>query len=234
MEALRGEVDTLIAIPNQRLLDYVDRGTEVARAFEIADDVLRQGVQARPATLCDFDVTMPPLGAAARGKQGRHCCGVSWFCGATNRVNPTPVRHYHLRALCVCDAPLQTCARRVCKRGASSGGTRGVAAGVDRGASLQGISDIICVPGTVNVDFADVRAVMQNAGTAMLGMGLADGENRATEAALVRRRRAPALEHVPLACTLRAASELVANCERVALARTRARVLAGRDGSAAH
>jgi cell division protein FtsZ len=94
VHALRKEVDTLIVIPNQRLLDYVDHDTEVARAFEIADDVLRQGV--------------------------------------------------------------------------------------------QGISDIICVPGTVNVDFADVRAVMENAGTAMLGMGLADGQDRAKEAALVR------------------------------------------------
>jgi cell division protein FtsZ len=93
VHALRKEVDTLIVIPNQRLLDYVDNDTEVSRAFEIADDVLRQGV--------------------------------------------------------------------------------------------QGISDIICVPGTVNVDFADVRAVMENAGTAMLGMGLADGQNRGKEAALV-------------------------------------------------
>lgn len=51
---------------------------------------------------------------------------------------------------------------------------------------VQGISDIICIPGKVNVDFADVRAVMADAGTAMLGMGMAEGPNRAMEAALVR------------------------------------------------
>jgi cell division GTPase FtsZ len=50
----------------------------------------------------------------------------------------------------------------------------------------QGISDIICIPGQVNVDFADVRAVMAGSGTAMLGMGAAAGPDRGREAALVR------------------------------------------------
>ena len=50
----------------------------------------------------------------------------------------------------------------------------------------QGISDIITIPGLVNVDFADVKAVMCNSGTAMLGVGVATGKNRAEEAALVR------------------------------------------------
>ena len=48
---------------------------------------------------------------------------------------------------------------------------------------VQGISDIITIPGLVNVDFADVRTVMKDSGTAMLGVGVASGKNRAEEAA---------------------------------------------------
>jgi cell division protein FtsZ len=50
---------------------------------------------------------------------------------------------------------------------------------------VQGISDIITIPGLVNVDFADVRAIMCNSGTAMLGVGVSSGKNRAEEAAIV-------------------------------------------------
>ncbi len=84
-------VDTLITIPNQNLLTYVQKSTTLLDAFSIADDVLRQAV--------------------------------------------------------------------------------------------QGISDIITIPGLINVDFADVRAIMQNAGNAIMGMGTAAGENKAIEAA---------------------------------------------------
>ena len=52
---------------------------------------------------------------------------------------------------------------------------------------VQGISDIITIPGLVNVDFADVKAVMCNSGTAMLGVGVSSGKNRAEEAAAVRK-----------------------------------------------
>lgn len=102
IEALRNNVDTLIVIPNDRLLDVVEEGTPLQEAFLLADDVLRQGV--------------------------------------------------------------------------------------------QGISDIITVAGLVNVDFADVRAVMNNSGTAMLGVGVATGKNRAEEAALAA-TSAPLIEH---------------------------------------
>ena len=51
---------------------------------------------------------------------------------------------------------------------------------------VQGISDIITIPGLVNVDFADVKAIMCNSGTAMLGVGVSSGKNRAEEAAAVR------------------------------------------------
>ncbi len=48
---------------------------------------------------------------------------------------------------------------------------------------VQGVSDIITIPGLINVDFADVKAIMQNAGTAIMGIGMASGDNRAVEAA---------------------------------------------------
>jgi cell division protein FtsZ len=102
IEALRANVDTLIVIPNDRLLDVVEEGTPLQEAFLLADDVLRQGV--------------------------------------------------------------------------------------------QGISDIITIPGLVNVDFADVRAVMKDSGTAMLGVGVASGKNRAEEAARAA-MSAPLVEH---------------------------------------
>ncbi|MDI9639964.1 cell division protein FtsZ [Kamptonema cortianum] len=89
--SLTGRVDTMITIPNDRLLDVVERRTTLGDAFRVADDVLRQGV--------------------------------------------------------------------------------------------QGISDIITVPGQINVDFADVRAVMLNAGPALMGIGYGTGEHRAIQAA---------------------------------------------------
>lgn len=91
IEKLRGSVDTLIIIPNDRLLQTIDRQTPLLEAFKVADDVLRQGV--------------------------------------------------------------------------------------------QGISDLITVHGLINLDFADVKTVMSNAGTALMGIGRASGENRAVQAA---------------------------------------------------
>ncbi|BBH02066.1 homolog of bacterial cytokinesis Z-ring protein FTSZ 1-1 [Prunus dulcis] len=91
IDKLQKNVDTLIVIPNDRLLDIADEQTPLQDAFLLADDVLRQGV--------------------------------------------------------------------------------------------QGISDIITIPGLVNVDFADVKAVMKNSGTAMLGVGVSSSKNRAEEAA---------------------------------------------------
>jgi cell division protein FtsZ len=91
MEALRGVVDTLIVIPNQRLLSVVDRGTPLLEAFKVADTVLQQAV--------------------------------------------------------------------------------------------QGISDLILVPGLVNLDFADVRTIMSGMGMAMMGTGVGHGEHRALDAA---------------------------------------------------
>lgn len=91
IENLRDSVDTLIIIPNDRLLQTIDRHTPLLEAFKVADDVLRQGV--------------------------------------------------------------------------------------------QGISDLITVHGLINLDFADVKTVMSDAGSALMGIGRASGENRAVQAA---------------------------------------------------
>ena len=91
IENLRRAVDTLIIIPNDRLLQTIDRNTPLLEAFKVADDVLRQGI--------------------------------------------------------------------------------------------QGISDLITVHGLINLDFADVKTVMSSAGTALMGIGRASGENRAMAAA---------------------------------------------------
>lgn len=89
--AMKEAVDTLIVIPNDKLLQIVDKSTPMLEAFREADNVLRQGV--------------------------------------------------------------------------------------------QGISDLIATPGLINLDFADVKTIMSNKGSALMGIGIASGENRATEAA---------------------------------------------------
>ena len=91
VEALAAEVDTLITVPNNRLLSVLDKQTSMVEAFRVADDVLRQGV--------------------------------------------------------------------------------------------QGISDLITLPGLINLDFADVRTIMSEAGNALLGIGMGQGDKRALEAA---------------------------------------------------
>jgi cell division protein FtsZ len=101
VEALRQACDTLIVIPNDRLLEVLDKSTSMLDAFRIADDVLRQGV--------------------------------------------------------------------------------------------QGICDLITNPGLINLDFADVRTVMKDAGSALMGIGFATGENRAREAS-ERALRSPLID----------------------------------------
>lgn len=91
VKSLKSKVDTLIVIPNDKLLQVVEKRTSIVDAFRVADDVLRQGV--------------------------------------------------------------------------------------------QGITDLITVPGLINLDFADVRTIMREAGSALMGIGTASAENRAAEAA---------------------------------------------------
>ena len=90
-DLLSQKVDTLIVIPNDRLLEVIDKKTSMLDAFRIADDTLRQGI--------------------------------------------------------------------------------------------QGVTDLITIPGLINLDFADIRTVMKDAGTAMMGIGYGSGENRALDAA---------------------------------------------------
>jgi cell division protein FtsZ len=101
IDALRAVCDTVIVIPNDRLLEVLDHSTSMLEAFRVADDVLRQGV--------------------------------------------------------------------------------------------QGICDLITTPGLINLDFADVRTVMSDAGTALMGIGFATGEDRGREAA-ERALRSPLIE----------------------------------------
>jgi cell division protein FtsZ len=91
IRGLRDKVDTIIVIPNDRLLSVVERQTSIVEAFRMADDILRQGV--------------------------------------------------------------------------------------------QGITDLITVPGLINLDFADVRKIMSDQGSALMGIGVGSGDGRATEAA---------------------------------------------------
>ena len=91
-DLLSQKVDTLIVIPNDRLLEVIDKKTSALDAFRIADDTLRQGI--------------------------------------------------------------------------------------------QGVTDLITIPGLINLDFADIRTVMKDAGTAMMGIGFGTGENRALDAAI--------------------------------------------------
>ena len=92
VDGLKAKVDTVIVVPNDKLLTIGDKRITLVEAFKVADDVVRQGV--------------------------------------------------------------------------------------------QGISDIITIPGLINVDFADVKAIMQNAGSALMGIGAGTGEGRAVEAAM--------------------------------------------------
>jgi cell division protein FtsZ len=101
VEELRRSCDTVIVIPNERLLEVLDKSTSMLDAFRIADDVLRQGV--------------------------------------------------------------------------------------------QGICDLITLPGLINLDFADVRTIMKDAGTALMGIGFSTSENRAREAA-ERALRSPLID----------------------------------------
>jgi cell division protein FtsZ len=101
VEMLRSQCDTVIVIPNDRLLEVLDRSTSMLEAFRVADDVLRQGV--------------------------------------------------------------------------------------------QGICDLITTPGLINLDFADVRTIMSDAGTALMGIGFATGENRGRESA-ERALRSPLID----------------------------------------
>ncbi|WP_026082307.1 cell division protein FtsZ [Mastigocladopsis repens] len=113
IEGLKSRVDTLIIIPNNKLLEVIPEQTPMQEAFRYADDVLRQGV--------------------------------------------------------------------------------------------QGISDIITIPGLINVDFADVRAVMADAGSALMGIGIGSGKSRAREAAIA------AISSPLLECSIEGARGVVFN-----------------------
>lgn len=153
IEALRRNVDTLIVIPNDRLLQARRRGWGGARRWP-----LPFGERARlPFAVC-FHSSWGDAGRACRSR------------GPITRTPPLP-------------NPSQVVSESTALQDAFKLADDVLRQGV------QGISDIITISGLVNVDFADVKTIMTNSGTAMLGVGVSSGKNRAEEAALAATRR---------------------------------------------
>jgi len=161
IDKMRKNVDTMITIPNDKLLTTIDRRTPLLEAFKVADDVLRQGVQGISDLItvhglinldfADVKAVMADAGSALMGI-GR-ASGENRAIEAATQAISSPL----LEAFKVADDVLRQ--------------------------GVQGISDLITVHGLINLDFADVKAVMADAGSALMGIGRASGENRAIEAA---------------------------------------------------
>ncbi len=138
VDALAENVDTLIVIPNDKLLDIAEKKTTMLEAFRMADDVLCQGTQG----ITDL-ITVPGL----INLDFADVCTIMRGAGTAMM----------LEAFRMADDVL-------CQ-------------------GTQGITDLITVPGLINLDFADVCTIMRGAGTAMMGIGLASGDSRAADAA---------------------------------------------------
>ncbi|THG10552.1 hypothetical protein TEA_028891 [Camellia sinensis var. sinensis] len=169
IEKLQKNVDTLIVIPNDRLLDIADEQTPLQDAFLLADDVLRQGVQG----ISDI-ITIPGLVSvdfadvkAVMKDSGTAMLGVG-VSSSKNRAEEA--------------AEQATLAPLI---GSSIQSATGVVYNITGGKdiTLQEVNRVSQIPGLVNVDFADVKAVMKDSGTAMLGVGVSSSKNRAEEAA---------------------------------------------------
>ena len=166
IESLKGKVDTLVVIPNDKLLQIIDRKTSIIEAFKMADDVLRQGVQgisdliAIPGLVnLDFaDVKTIML------NQGMAHMGVGKASGE-NRAEDAAKEAIQSPLLETSIIEAFKMADDILRQG------------------VQGISDLIAIPGLVNLDFADVKTIMLNQGMAHMGVGRASGENRAEDAA---------------------------------------------------
>ena len=160
--SLREEVDTLIVIPNDRLLSISDRNVSVLDAFKQADQVLLQGVSG----ITDL-ITTPGLinldfadVKSVMANAGSALMGIGSARGEDRSVAAAEM---------AVSSPLLE---------ASIDGAHGVLL-----SGVQGITDLITTPGLINLDFADVKSVMQGAGSALMGIGSARGEDRAVQAA---------------------------------------------------
>jgi len=207
-------VDTVITIPNERLLATLERGTSLFDAFRIADDILRQAVQGISDLItvpglinldfADVKTVMAGMGMALMGTGG------ATRAGAAPSVASVPAELGALTVAVVTKpfafegkkrqqqadrglTDLKECVDTVItipnerllatlERGTSLFDAFRVADDILRQA-VQGISDLIIVPGLINLDFADVKTVMSGMGMALMGTGAAKGENRAVEAA---------------------------------------------------
>ncbi|KAL0399166.1 UNVERIFIED_CONTAM: Cell division protein FtsZ1, chloroplastic [Sesamum radiatum] len=139
IEKLRKNVDTLIVIPNDRLLDIADDRTSLQDAFLLADDVLRQGVQGI-SDIITVSVLLQIFNASQQ------------FPFALRQAFSHFQEASAFALACICITQLN-------------------------------VKFELVTPGLVNVDFADVRAVIKDSGTAMLGVGISSSKNRAEEAA---------------------------------------------------
>ena len=164
IENLRTEVDTLIVIPNDRLLAISDRSISALEAFRTADQVLLSGVQGitdlitTPGLInLDFaDVKSIMSGA------GSALMGIGSARGEARSIRAAE--------LAISDRSISALeAFRTADQVLLSG--------------VQGITDLITTPGLINLDFADVKSVMSGAGSALMGIGSARGEARSIRAA---------------------------------------------------
>jgi cell division GTPase FtsZ len=178
IETLRRNVDTLIVIPNDRLLDAVGAETPL-QVGQLRLRLWPASCGMIPGTAwaaCWWSAWQHAGGQPGSSlvdpslqrthKQLRDCLYHAWHTQLELKVSSS-VYHAVLRAK-ASRAALQDAfllADDVLRQG------------------VQGVSDIITTPGLINVDFADIRAVMYNSGTAMLGVGRAAGPNRAEDAA---------------------------------------------------
>ena len=171
IKTLSENVDTLIVIPNDRLLDLSEKKTTMLEAFRMADDVLCQGTQGITDLITvpglinlDFaDVCTIMKGA------GSAMMGIGIAAG-DNRAADAATEAISSRLL---DLSEKKTTMLEAFRMADDVLCQGT----------QGITDLITVPGLINLDFADVCTIMKGAGSAMMGIGIAAGDNRAADAA---------------------------------------------------
>src|SRR3546814_290992 len=199
IDELGQHCDSLITIPNEKLITVLGRNATMIQAFRAANDVLLGAVQGiadlivRPGLInvdfADVRTVMSEMGLAmmgtgtARGDDRAQAARSEEHPSDLPPPLPSPLPHDELGQHCYSlsttpNAKLIT----VLGRNATMIQAFRAANAVRRGA-VQGIADLIVRPGSINVDFADVRTVMSEMGLAMMGTGTARGDDRAQAAA---------------------------------------------------
>ncbi|KAJ4846751.1 hypothetical protein Tsubulata_010236 [Turnera subulata] len=190
--ALRSNVDTLIVIPNDKLLTAVSQTTPVTEAFNLADDILWQGIRGIS------DIIKAGMGGGTGTGGAPVVAGISKSMGIlTVGIVTTPFTFEGRRRTIQAQEGIAALRSNVDtlivipndKLLTAVSQTTPVTEAFNLAddilwQGIRGISDIIKVPGLVNVDFADVRAIMKDSGSSLLGIGAATGKTRARDAAL--------------------------------------------------